>query len=161
MNLSTIRHHLEYRGIFYAEETLGTAHTVIGYEKVFRWQWLATQLNTFIFASDVGSFPVTPLTFHKHAQLCKAYADKHYAGWPIGMQAGMAIISILISSHISKDAQVYCERLQAEKSWAGFTVPVAINADTGQRYLFHRNPAWGRIYYPYFKQLIQELTVSP
>ena len=62
------------------------------------------------------------------------------------------------SSHLEAAAIDYCENLKAGKKWAGFAVPVVIHSDSGQVHAFQRNPLWGRIYYPYFKQLIHKTT---
>jgi hypothetical protein len=52
----------------------------------------------------------------------------------------------------------YCRELKSGKKWAGFSIPVTINSSTNQVYFFEKNPIWGRIYYPYFKKMINELT---
>ena len=70
----------------------------------------------------------------------------------------MGVITILVSSHIDERAIEYCRELKSGKKWAGFSVPVVIDSSTGQVHSFNRNPIWGRVYYPYFKDLIAKAT---
>jgi hypothetical protein len=70
----------------------------------------------------------------------------------------LGVITILVSAHIEGGAIEYCRELKSGKKWAAFTVPVVIDSSTGQVHSFSRNPIWGRIYYPYFRELITRAT---
>ena len=109
-------------------------------------------------AADFGDEPITVEVIEKFLTESFKYSKTHYRGWPRGFQAGVGVICILISNNIAEDAMTYCKELKAGKKWAGFAIPVTVNSSTSQSYYFEKNPIWGRIYYPYFSQLIKDLT---
>lgn len=158
MTLQEIRKRLESQSILFSEDQVHGRPTVIGYDKRFKWRWFATQLNTFIVAIDFGNDPVTVATIEAALIDSFAYAKQNYNGWPRGLQSGLGVITILVSSRIDQRAIEYCRELTSGKKWAGFVVPVVIDSSTGQVHSFNRNPIWGRIYYPYFKDLIAKAT---
>ncbi|QLG44856.1 hypothetical protein [Costertonia aggregata] len=158
MILENIKGKLAQRLIEPLEGTMLGNPTVIGYEKKFKWSWMATQMNTFIVATDMQGKPVTPIELQEHLNQSYAYAKKNYTGWPKGLQSGISVISILISDKVDPEAASYCTQLKSGKKWAAMTIPIVIDSSTKEVHLFEKNPMWGRIYYPYFKKLIKELT---
>lgn len=157
MRLDAIKSALENRKMYYANDSVLNKPTVIGYEKKFRWAWMATQLNTFVVASDFGSEEVTPETIEKHLSVAFEYAKNHYKGWPRGFQSGLGVISVLVSTNLTKEAIDYCHKLSSGKKWAGFTIPVLIDGTSGEVHSFDKKPMWGAIYYPHFRAMINEL----
>ena len=157
MNINSIKEQLTESGIFYSEDQILEQPTVIGYEKKFKWAWLATQLNTFIIATDFGDEEVNQSLIEKHLTESFKFTKQHYSGWPRGLQSGIGVISILISSQITEEAKEYCQKFKSGKKWAGFTIPVVHNSNLMETYHFQKNPIWGRIYYPHFKKLIQSI----
>jgi len=153
-----IKTRLQNKSIFFSEQVFNDKPTIIGYDKKFRWQWLATQLNTFIVVSDFGDETVSWHSFDQLFVESFKYAKVNYSGWPRGVQSAMAIIAIAISNQLEDEAITCCTELKARKTWAGFSIPVAIDSSAGSTYSFAKNPMRGVIYYPYFKQLITELT---
>lgn len=156
MNLETIKSKLKTQSILFSEDAIGHCPTVIGYEKKFRWSWMATQLNTFIVASDLGERTISTGIIERHLMDSFEYAQKHYSGWPRGLQSGIGVISILISSDVDESSRAYCRMLKSDKKWAGFSIPVAVDTSKREVYFFDHYPMWGRIYYPHFKKLIQK-----
>jgi hypothetical protein len=152
-SLTTHQTHLQAQNIFHSETTLGGHPAIVGYEKQFRWSWMATQLNCFIVVVDCGDTPVTAETFETLFPEAHAYAKEHYTGWPKGLQSGVGVVLLLTGTEVSQDAQDYCTELKAGKKWAGFSVPLARNTANGQGYLFEKKPMWGRIYFGYFQEL--------
>ena len=157
MKLTTIKQQLQAQNIWHADEDIIGMPSVIGYEKKFRWLWMATQLNTFLVASDFGSMAIDKNVIENHLQASFAYAKEHYKGWPRGLQAGMGVITFLLSDNITEEAKAYCEQLKSGKKWAGFSIPVVIDTSNNTFYQFEKNPMWGRIYYPHFRTLINSL----
>ncbi|TPN82391.1 hypothetical protein [Aquimarina algicola] len=155
MNLEIIKSNLTQNGIFFTNDEILKQPTVIGYEKKFKWSWMATQLNTFIVATDFEDDPITVNEIDFHLTHAFKYAEKNYKGWPRGIQSGLGVISILLSTQIDAQAKEYCIKLKSGKKWAGFTIPVCINTSTNEVFAFDKNPIWGRIYYPHFKKLIK------
>ena len=158
MDIQKIKNRLQSKSVFLSEDSIGGRPTVIGYDKQFRWRWFATQLNTFIVAVDFGNETVTVESIENVLNEAFAYAKQNYSGWPRGFQSALGSIVIVVSSSIEDTAATYCRELKSGKKWAGFSVPVAIDANSGQVHAFEKKPMWGGIYYPYFKQTIEELT---
>lgn len=157
--LEEIKTRLSNQSIYLKEGTIGNRRTVIGYEKKFRWAWMATQLNTFVVATDYGSENITVNIIEEHLNKSFEFAKINYTGWPRGFQSGLGVISILISENIDEVAKNYCTELKSGKKWAGFTIPVVVDAKPGKAFYFRKNPMWGRIYYPHFKKIIEGVLV--
>ena len=161
MNLHSVRAHLRANGTYLSEEPVLARPTVIGYDKRFRWSWMATQLNTFTVATDLGDEPVGVPVLRRHAFEAFRLAELNYGGWPRGLQSGLAVIQVLISRSLDPLAVAYCRRLAAEKKFAGFVVPVVADPATGEVHYFERKPMWGRIYFSYFREVIEGLAATP
>jgi hypothetical protein len=157
MNLKKIKKRLEARHIFHSETEVQSRPAVIGYEKKFKWRWMATQLNTFIVAIDYGRDAVSLATVEAALTEAFAYARLHSKGWPRGLQSGIGVITILASSNIDQNAIRYCRELKSGKKWSGFAVPVVVDTSTGEFYSFDHRPLWGWIYFPHFRQLIDDV----
>lgn len=158
--MHTIKQKYQLKNIFFSEDSILGRPTVIAYEKKFRWSWMATQMNTFIVSSDFGDEKLTTKVLESHLTESFKYASKNYNGWPRGLQSGVAVISILISSNIDEDVKNFCLELKSGKKWAGIAIPVVIDAKDGTVYSFKRDPMWGKIYFPYFRKLIAELCIQ-
>lgn len=158
MLLENIKQLLDSKSILFSEDKICNRPTVIGYDKRFKWRWFATQLNTFIMVSDFASIMITEEVIEEFLAQSFKYAISNYHGWPRGLQSGLGVIAVLLSENINDDAIRYCKELKSGKKWAGFTIPVTMNASNNQVYSFDKNPVWGRIYYPHFRCLIKELT---
>ena len=158
MSIDNVKKRLVGKGILHSEESIQGRPTVIGYAKRFRWTWFATQLNTFIVATDFGDDTVRVQAIEDVLSEAFQYAKKNYRGWPRGFQSGLGVIGILLSSSIDAEAASYCTALKSGKKWAGFSVPVAVDTTSNETFVFQRNPMWGRIYYPYFKTMVEDLT---
>ncbi len=157
MKIETIKANLKKDTIFHSEGKILNNLSVIGYEKKFKWSWVATQLNTFIVATDFGNTEITKSVIENHLSESFKYAKQNYTGWPIGLQSGLGVICVLISSNITEEAKEYCVKLKSGKKWAGFSIPVVANSATNEVFQFKKNPMWGRIYYPLFKDLINNI----
>ena len=158
MNIEAFRDNLTSYEIFHSSDSIMNKPTAIGYDKQFRWAWFATQLNTFVVVSDYGDEEITPSTIEEHIAASFAYAKKHYTGWPRGLQSGLGVISITLSTNISEEAKEFCLKSKSGKKWAGFSVPVTMNTTDNSLYYFEKNPMWGRVFYPFFKSLIEDIT---
>lgn len=157
MNIQSIKESLVQHSIFHSESEILDKPTVIGYEKKFRWSWMATQLNTFIIATDFENQEINTAVIENHLTASFNFAKKNYTGWPRGLQSGLGVISVLISSHITTEAKDYCLQLKSGKKWAGFSVPVSIDSKTNEIFQFEKKPMWGMIYYPHFRELVTNL----
>lgn len=158
MNINIIKERLDEMSVFFSSDSIKSKPTVIGYDKKFRWRWMATQLNTFIIASDFGNETISVQTIEEFLTDSFRYAKDNYRGWPRGLQSGLGVIVILISEKVDQEAIEYCKKLKSGKKWAGFAIPVTIDASSKQVYFFDHKPMWGRIYYPYFNKMINQIT---
>ena len=76
---------------------------------------MATQLNTFIIASDFGDVMITEQTIEEFLAELFKYAKTNYRGWPRGLQSGLGVIAILVSENIDEGAIRYCKELKSGK----------------------------------------------
>lgn len=157
MNLTGIKNKLTEKEIFFKEDYIFDYPSVIGYEKLFKWKWMATQLNTFIVASDFGTEQITKKLIEAHLSEAFNYAKNNYSGWPRGFQSGLGVITFMLSSNLTPEAIAYCNKLESGKKWAGFTIPVVVDTTSASIYSFEKKPMWGRIYYPHFENLIKTI----
>lgn len=157
MTLDSIKQKFQTHNLFHSETPILKKPSVIAYEKKFRWAWMATQLNTFIVASDFGEETVGEAQIERHLEAAFRFAKANYTGWPRGLQSGLAVISVLIGNNISDEAKAYCTELKSGKKWAAVTVPVVVDTAENKVYSFRKKPMWGRIYYPHFEKLIKTL----
>lgn len=157
MTIVEIAAKLKDRGILHTQGNIQERPSAVGYEKEFRWSWLGTQLNTFVVATDFSGSTINVPSIESHMTASFNYADRNYTGWPRGLQSAVAVISVLVGTDIDEAAIDYCLQLKSGKKWAGFTIPVIVNSTTGEVHAFKKNPLWGRIYFPHFKKMINDI----
>ncbi|WP_066759781.1 hypothetical protein [Crocinitomix algicola] len=158
MEIDKIKKNLKEAGIYHAEVLLDDYNAIVGYEKKFKWSWMATQLNTFIVAVDLDNQEVNVPMLESYLKRSFKYAEKHYTGWPRGLQSGLAVILVLISTNVTEEAKTYCLKLKSGKKWAGFSIPIVHDAGSSQTFKFEKKPMWGSIYYPHINRLISMLS---
>ncbi|MES2776694.1 MAG: hypothetical protein V4722_21125 [Bacteroidota bacterium] len=147
---------LKSQQIFLKNETIGGVSCAIGYMKKFKWSWMATQLNTFVFIGDAAG-TIDKNTIEKFSDACYQYAIRNNRGWPRGLQSGVGSIAILKGNIIEPAAAAFCES-PSKKHWSAFEVPVIYNSSERKLIRYKSNPIWGRIFFPYFSKLIGEVT---
>lgn len=157
MTIESIKTRLKDFSIYHSDKSILGNNSVVAYDKKFKWIWFASQLNTFIVATDFGNQEITESLIENHISESFKYSKENYKGWPRGFQSGVAVISILISTNITEKAKDYCEKSKSGKKWAGFSIPVVHDSSTKETFQFDENPIWGMIYYPYFKRMINSL----
>jgi len=122
MVLQEIKKRMESQSILFSEDQVCARSTVIGYDRKFKWRWFATQLNTFLIAIDFGNDPVTVPAMNGALADSFAYAKRNYNGWPRGLQSGVGVITILLSSNIDERVIEYCQALKSGKKRALLSV---------------------------------------
>ncbi len=157
MNIEEIKKRFKETSIYHSEPEILHVRSIIGYEKKFKWTWMATQLNTFIVVTDFKDKEIDEDLIKHHLSESFQFAKQNHKGWPRGVQSGVAVISVLISSKVSGEAKEYCQKLKSGKSWAGFSIPIVHDSKNHETYQFDKNPIWGNIYYPHFKKLVNSL----
>ena len=106
MNLEDVRTNLEQNNIFHASDPLPDYPSLAGYDKQFRWSWMATQLNTFYVIAEVEE-ELSVVKLEELLQTSFQYAEKHYNGWPRGLQSGIGVILIIITPNPSSEVQLF------------------------------------------------------
>jgi hypothetical protein len=61
---------------------------------------------------------------------------------------------------MDKKAISYCRNLRIQPKWGSFFVPVLVNSNSNEVFRFRKSPMWGRIYYPHFRKLIDQICVG-
>ncbi len=155
--LDTIKYKFKVNSVFLSDEKILGRPTIIGYEKLFKWKWLATELNTYILISDFSDQAVDVVLIEKYLSESINFAKKHYKGRTKALKSSLWVISVLISSDIDAPAIEYCRKSKALNTLKEVAVPVAVNSMTNEFFCFEKNPIRGRSYYPYFRQIISYL----
>lgn len=147
---------LKEQGIFLKHDTVGGIPCVIGYDKKFKWSWMATQLNTFVI---IGSFDglIDKAVIENFSKACFEYGLKNNQGWPRGLQSGVASIAILQGKSIDRSASVFCEVL-SKKHFSAFEISIIYDTEQKKTIKYLSKPLWGTIYFSYFGKLIESVT---
>jgi hypothetical protein len=153
--MSSITSLLQKQNIFFAEDTIGGVPCTIGYIKKFRWRWMATQLNTFVFFGD-SEAPIDQQAIDRFSAQCFDYANRNSKGWPRGFQSAVGSIAILQGTQVQADAVTYCEKNQ-RKHVAAFEIAVVYDKLQKKATRFKSTPAWGMLYFSYFAKTIDQL----
>lgn len=146
------------RACFFRNDMVGGLSCSIGYIKEFRWSWFATQLNTFIFVADTSDL-IDRKFIETFSNSCYRFALKNNKGWPRGLQAGIASLAMLRGTKIDAPAIQFCKAL-SKKHWSAFEVPILYNLDKRELIRYNSNPLWGKIFFPYFSKIIDEVSVK-
>jgi len=147
---------LETEGIYFGEETITGIPCQIGYIKKFKWSWIATQLNVFVIVGRIDK-NADRKTMEDFSSACLQYAIKHHKGWPRGFQSAVGSIAILQAPGADEETLNFCSKL-SKKHWSAFEIPVFYDTTRKEVIRFLKNPAWGAIYMPFFKNTIDTIT---
>jgi hypothetical protein len=160
--LTEIKAKLEQNRLFFAEPEIYNQKSLVGYDKQFRLQWFATQLNTFI---SVTAFDeedlVTEFLVREYAEDVYNYALMNNRGWKPGFQSGVVAIPVVIVKKAAIDARVFCEKPKKAKKWGGFMMPIVIERISGDVFYVQERPFVGRLYYTYLKKLMDTMVAEP
>lgn len=147
---------LKQGGLFIENTTINGIACSVGYDKQFRWSWMATQLNTFIIIGSTDQ-PIDKALIEDFSNGCYEYSIKNNKGWPRGLQAGVGSIAILKGKTIDEDARAFCEK-PSKKHWSAFEIPVIYDTANNKAIQYLKKPIWGTIYFPYFTDMIAAVT---
>ncbi len=144
-------------GLFTENVTINGVECAVGYDKQFKWSWMGTQLNTFIFIGSANQ-PINKAQIESFSASCYRYAIDNNKGWPRGLQSGVGSVAILKGSTVDQAAKDFCEKL-TKKHWSAFEIPVIYDEGNNQFIQYLKRPIWGTIYFPYFTELIAKISV--
>jgi hypothetical protein len=149
---------LKQDGLFIENTTINGIPCSVGYDKQFRWSWMATQLNTFVFVGTANQ-PIDKALIEAFSTGCYEYAIKNHKGWPRGLQTGVGSIAILTGKNVDEAARIFCEK-PTKKHWSAFEIPVIYDTQSKSIIQYLKKPIWGTIYFPYFTELITAITAK-
>lgn len=147
---------LKSNELFIENTTINGIECSVGYNKQFRWSWLATQLNTFVFIGSTDQ-PIDRAMIEDFSNGCFEYSIKNNKGWPRGLQSGVGSIAILKGNPVDHGAYAFCEN-PSKKHWSAFEIPVIYNTLNNTAIQYLKRPIWGTIYFPFFTELITNVT---
>jgi len=145
---------LDNKSISWKQEIIGGIPCSVTYFKEFRWSWVACQLNTFIIVGNTDK-QIDKTLIEQFSATCLKYALKNHKGWPRGLQSAIGSIAILKGVVITEDAIGYCEK-SSKKHWSAFEFPVVFNSEKKEGTRFKKDPIWGAVFMPYFKNMIDQ-----
>jgi len=128
----------------------------IGYIKKFKWRWMATQMNLFIFIGNSNK-KIDARLLEKFSNGCLKYSMEHSRGWPRGIQSGIISIAILKGESVDDEGIAYCEQTPKMK-WAALEIPVIYDQKEKKTTKFKSTPLWGLIYFPFINKTIDKVT---
>ena len=128
----------------------------IGYIKKFKWRWMATQMNLFIFIGKSNK-KIDARFLEEFSNDCLKYSMEHSRGWPRGIQSGIISIAILKGESVDDEGIAYCEQTPKMK-WAALEIPVIYNQKEKKTIKFKSTPLWGLIYFPFINKTIDKVT---
>lgn len=143
---------LKQIGIYVGNDIIGGISCAIGYEKKFKWSWLATQLNTFVFIGTIEGH-VDRAVIEKFSNDCYEYAIKNNRGWPRGLQSGVGSIAILQATSVDQSAAMFCYSPN-KVHWSAFEIPIIVDTTHKTLIKYLSTPLWGTIYFSYFTDKI-------
>lgn len=128
----------------------------IGYIKKFKWRWMATQMNLFIFIGNSNK-KIDARLLEEFSNGCLKYSMEHARGWPRGIQSGIISIAILKGESVDEEGIAFCEQTPKIK-WAALEIPVIYNQKEKKTIKFKSTPLWGLIYFPFINKTIEKVT---
>ncbi len=173
MNLNSLRNVLAEKFTLVRETKVLEHPTLVGYDKKLRWFPLSV-LHTNIVVTDFGEEEITLERFVEHLRETTDFIRKEKSGYT-------GLISILISSQVSKDYKRYCNdlklprklktfpNLQSPVSYANseifpeyvkaslFLVPAVIDTYSKEFTWFKKKPWVGRVHYSRFEKILNTL----
>jgi hypothetical protein len=128
----------------------------IGYIKKFKWRWMATQMNLFIFIGSSNK-NIDVRLLKEFSKGCLKYSLEHSKGWPRGIQSGIISIAILKGESVDNEGIAFCEQTPKMK-WAALEIPVIYDQKEKKTTKFKSTPLWGLIYFPFINKTIDKVT---
>ncbi len=125
--------------------------TLVIYEEVFKWKWIATKLKIFSFAAYTDR--IDEKLIKNYTGKCLQYACKNKKGLPRGFQNGVVSYSILVSESIDPSAISFVSK-RPDKHWSAFEMPIIVDLSKKELYYYKENILWGALYDSFLNEYI-------
>ena len=104
------------------------------------WAALAVKMHRyFLITRDDNA---TAADFAAYTQACVAWSLDNYAGFPRGVQKGVAIYPVLLQAHAAPDVVAYTKE-KPDAHWAAFAMPTVVDLSSGKVDFLEKTPVWG------------------
>lgn len=130
---------------------LSGLETLVAYEEVFKWEWIATKLKIFTFLSYADK--VDEDLLKTHTKNCLQYAYKNKKGLPRGLQNGIVSYSILASENIDPSAITFVSK-KPKKHYSAFEMPIIVDLSKNELYYYKDKIVWGALYDSYMTKYL-------
>ena len=139
-------------GFATSDEFIRGVRVLVARTSQFRWIWFATRLHTFLVA---GVFPpgmATPDQLDGFMRAAMEYGKANKGGLPVGLQSGVAAISVAVTEHADPSAHQWAATPHG-RQFGVLSFPVLLDAATGE---VTRPPRMliGGVYSSYLKGIV-------
>ena len=140
------------------DDSLNGVRVLVARTSQFRIRWIATKLHTFLVATVFPPGTATPVQLDGFMQAAVGYGRAHKGGLPVGLQTGLAAISVAVAEHADPAAQAWAATPHGRK-FGMLTFPVLLDVTTGA---VTRPPRLivGGIYSGYLKGIVARHVVA-
>jgi hypothetical protein len=97
----------------------------------FRLRWFGTKLHTFLVISAFPSGMATPDQLDGFMQAATEYGKANKGGLPVGLQTGVAAISVAVTEHADATAHLWAAKPHG-RQFAVLSFPVLLDTTTGK-----------------------------
>lgn len=129
-----------------------TADTLIVYDEIFKWSWIASKLKMTSFVQYVPHIDAGEID--RYSAYCLEQALKNHRGLPRGLQNGAVSYNVLVSESVSPDAIAFA-RSRPRKHYSAFEYPVICDLQNHALHYYTDKIIWGALYDSYMKTYIQ------
>ena len=125
--------------------------TLVTYDEVFKWEWIATKLKIFSFVSYADK--IDENLMKNYTENCLKYACKNKKGLPRGIQNGVVSYSVLVSENIDLSAISFVSK-RTDKHWSAFEMPIIVDLAKRELYYYKENIVLGALYDSFLNEYI-------
>jgi hypothetical protein len=137
--------------------TIGGPIAVVGGTSEFRWQWMATRLNTFIYVASFTAGTTTQVLDDYLKAACQDAINQKGANR--GLQSGVAAVTVAIVDSATPEQAAWAAKPHGRR-FAAITFPVLVDAAT-HKTVFPERMVLGGIYAGYLKDLVKRHVEGP
>ncbi len=136
---------------------IGGPTAVVGGTSEFRWQWMATRLNTFIYVASFAPATTAPVLDQYLAAACQGAINRKGANR--GLQSGVAAVTVAIVENATPEQAGWAAKPHGRR-FAAITFPVIVDAAT-RKAAFPERMVLGGIYAGYLKDFVRAHVEGP
>jgi hypothetical protein len=136
---------------------VGGPTAVVGSTSKFRWSWMATQLNTLIYAASF--LPGTTIAFLDQYMATACQDAINRKGAMRGFQVGVAAVTVAAVDQATPELTAWAATPHGRR-FAALTFPVLVDASTRQ-VVYPQRMVLGGIYTGYLKDLVRTYIEAP